>query len=485
MKNNVLIILVVLITEVTLAQEITTDFQHGNGMYFNIHNIVEAEDNTLIVQCPLFESFPYGPDLGSVFYKVSMEGELMDSLLIPSDAVPYRTLFEPVTFDSERHYLYGWFEENLNDSTTYLKMVFFDKDLHILDTKDVPVVNMLSDGIIKTSDMFIDPNQDIIATYLFERSIFVHRISLDGEVKGHNSLPEIETFSTLQVQARHSGVYCENPLTYYFMVTNNTSNYGYYINGYFIDSTLQDAGHHRYDRFSGNKCWHSFGMQEDIVAKGDSTYLLFSKAGDLHAHHYTALVEYDRNHNDKSCCLFEEEGSYSISPIRAVVAAPDTIYYAYMTDSGSPNQLALACLDNLLNIRWVRYFLDTGEFYWGTTMTVLSDGRVAVGAYLYGDSPNRIAVVVIKDNLWSVDDNQNIIRPYCFYPNPAKDQLHMQFSPDVQPKQIELYDLQGRLVLTQGSGFESVDMSRLPVGAYMMRVTLKDGKVFSEKVVKE
>jgi len=63
--------------------------------------------------------------------------------------------------------------------------------------------------------------------------------------------------------------------------------------------------------------------------------------------------------------------------------------------------------------------------------------------------------------------------------------IHINYSPDVQPKQIELYDLQGRSVRVQNIGFEGVDMSRLPVGTYMMRVTLEDGKVFSEKVVKE
>ena len=485
MKKNALIVLVMLVAEATLAQEITTDYQHSNGMYYNMHNIVEAEDNTMIVQCPLFEAFPYGCDIGSIFYKVSMEGMLLDSLLVPADTVPYRTLFEPVNVDFKKNYLYGWFEKNLNDSTTYLKMVFLDEELHIVDTKDVPIVNMLDERIIKTSDMFIDPNQDIIATYLLEGCIHVYRIGLDGEVKASNSLPRIETFSSLELQARHSGVYCKTPLTYYFIVTSDYSNYRKYINAYLIDSNLQDAGHHRYDRFSRNRYWHNDGMQEDMVDKDDSTYLLFSRAVDNYGHHFTALVEYDRNHDDTGCCLFEEGGYYSISPIRAAVAAPDTIYYAYMTESGSPNQLALACLDRNLNVRWVRYFLDTGEFYWGTTMTLLSGGRVAVGAYLYGYTPNRIAVVVIKDGSWNVGEKEDIIRPYTFYPNPAKDQLYTQFSPDVQPVRVELYDLQGRLVRAQRSAFETIDLSQLPAGTYTMRVIMKDGKTYSDKVVKE
>ena len=77
------------------------------------------------------------------------------------------------------------------------------------------------------------------------------------------------------------------------------------------------------------------------------------------------------------------------------------------------------------------------------------------------------------------------MRPYAFYPNPAKNQMHMEFSPDVQPAQVEFYDLQGRLVYTQSKAFESIDLSQLPVSTYTMRVTLEDGKVYSDKVVKE
>jgi len=61
----------------------------------------------------------------------------------------------------------------------------------------------------------------------------------------------------------------------------------------------------------------------------------------------------------------------------------------------------------------------------------------------------------------------------------------MQFSTDVQPAQIELYDLQGRLVRSQGKAFESIDMSQLPAGTYTMRVIMEDGKAYSDKVVKE
>ena len=68
---------------------------------------------------------------------------------------------------------------------------------------------------------------------------------------------------------------------------------------------------------------------------------------------------------------------------------------------------------------------------------------------------------------------------------PVKEQLQMQFSPDVQPAQVELYDLQGRLVRTQCNSFEQIDLGQLPTGTYTMRVIMEDGKAYSDKVVKE
>ena len=76
-------------------------------------------------------------------------------------------------------------------------------------------------------------------------------------------------------------------------------------------------------------------------------------------------------------------------------------------------------------------------------------------------------------------------RPYTYWPNPVHDNLRLQFPPDVQPKHIELFDLQGRLVRVQRSNFGSIDMSQLPTGTYTLRVTMADGKAYSDKVVKE
>ena len=77
------------------------------------------------------------------------------------------------------------------------------------------------------------------------------------------------------------------------------------------------------------------------------------------------------------------------------------------------------------------------------------------------------------------------VRPYDFYPNPTQSELHLLYSPDVTPKQIEFYDLQGRLMLTQKTGLDNINMQGLAAGQYVMKVTMEDGKTFTDKVVKE
>ena len=77
------------------------------------------------------------------------------------------------------------------------------------------------------------------------------------------------------------------------------------------------------------------------------------------------------------------------------------------------------------------------------------------------------------------------MRPYRLYPNPVGDQLHLQFSPDITPTGIELIDLQGRLVSSQSDQLETVGMEGLPAGVYTLRVTLSNGTVYSDKVVKQ
>ena len=145
---------------------------------------------------------------------------------------------------------------------------------------------------------------------------------------------------------------------------------------------------------------------------------------------------------------------------------------------------------------WNRYYPEYGmKVYWPfSIMTTTDNGCLVSGTSYYSDiygSPRDITeaeffmLKFFADGTLSVPEAEAIVRPYAFYPNPANDQLRLQYSPDVKPAQIELYDLQGRLVRSQGSGLESFNLQGLAPGQYVMKVTMADGTVFSDKVVKE
>ncbi|MGP1447139.1 MAG: T9SS type A sorting domain-containing protein [Candidatus Limimorpha sp.] len=483
-KKQIVVLCLLLATAgITRAQEILTEFWHENGLYSEMHNIVEAEDNTLLLDCHLFEYLANDVDIGSVIYKVSMEGEFLDSLLIyPSDNISQRTFFEAVPGQSDS-YLYALFERDVSDSTSFLKMFFIDKDLNVTDSIDVALEEAPND-YVRLGDLFVDPNNDLIVSYTFHQKVSMLRIGLDGSIKDRKRFPEIyeDLWGTVD---RHTGVYCESPLLYYFLgiYTDNGRE-----KAYFIDADLKVVEEKWYIDMR-DQLYFISGIQEHFTSYNDSCYLFASHMNGWvnYQHHcYSGLIKYDRNHNLLAKQLFGEDAYSSIGPIpMTIVSAPDTIYYSYMTNFGVRNQLVLVCLDGDLNVRWTRYMLEPDMFHWAKCMVPLRNGKVAIGSYQYGESPNSISVVVIEDKLWDVPEAETCFRPYAFYPNPVRDRLSFHYSPDVKPQHVALCDLQGRELCVWRSGFESLDLSGLSAGTYMLRVTLKGGKSYSDPVVKE
>ena len=67
------------------------------------------------------------------------------------------------------------------------------------------------------------------------------------------------------------------------------------------------------------------------------------------------------------------------------------------------------------------------------------------------------------------------------HPNPTTGLVHIE---DVECAEVQVYNALGQQLKTVQNTNE-VSLVGLPQGVYLLRVTLKDGKVFSDKVVKE
>ena len=87
----------------------------------------------------------------------------------------------------------------------------------------------------------------------------------------------------------------------------------------------------------------------------------------------------------------------------------------------------------------------------------------------------------------SIIENVGEFLSFDVYPNPAKDIVHIEFSPDVNCRAAEIYTMDGRLVETcHGASLQTtIDISSLNSGVYMLKLRMSDGKEWSERIVKE
>lgn len=71
------------------------------------------------------------------------------------------------------------------------------------------------------------------------------------------------------------------------------------------------------------------------------------------------------------------------------------------------------------------------------------------------------------------------------YPNPAKDYAKIMISDESYCRCVEIYSIDGRMMRLQTSGFETIDLTNLNSGIYIMKVRMADGKEIAERIVVE
>ena len=220
----------------------------------------------------------------------------------------------------------------------------------------------------------------------------------------------------------------------------------------------------------------------DIENMDEETFLVATHFGGIHEGILVSKRD-KATQVDLEKLSFIKSGQASQEIIGLSKSSNGDYYLAYMETN-----LKVVRFDSDLNIVWSRvyYFVDTPNTS-GHQLKTLSDGGLAVAGVFLSDTWDNVLYLIIinDDGSARTADTESFLRPYMFFPNPAQDQLTMQYSPDVQPRQIELYDLQGRLVCTQKQGLESLNLQGLAPGQYLMKVTMTDGKVYTDRVVKE
>jgi hypothetical protein len=96
-----------------------------------------------------------------------------------------------------------------------------------------------------------------------------------------------------------------------------------------------------------------------------------------------------------------------------------------------------------------------------------------------GASFDNISLTLVQStaSLSDLNDFQ-----FNIYPNPAKERLRLQT--ELPLKHVDIFSLTGSKVLSQ-SYTEEVEIGMLSKGVYMLKATSNDGKVSTQKLIKE
>ena len=398
------------------------------------------------------------------------------------------------------------FEYHEDCDSTFLRICRFpDDDLHINPDEDVVVSVCQGYAFGEADNHLVDSRGDLIWKYYkelpeWDYECHIIRFAPDGTLKHDAMLPNSQNFTYKMREFK------ESPLQYYHwdglpnenlsvFVLDSVFNTKYLsvINRILSQDTL--GGYYVYEHLN-------FDYQTEVIPAGGDNILVAAQYENDTSYHYmgehgVAVAKYDvRTMQQQGYIVFNDYPGYTKtgSCMGLKKMSDGTVYFLYKENGYPDESVIIVKMDTDLNVEWKR-FCKTGDVIMASPLKLFpvlvkddqgeEKGIAWTGGGFEEDRMGIIYFFLNHDGTVGMNEGGIEIRPYAFYPNPVKEQLHMQFSPDVQPAQVELYDLQGRLVRTQSKAFESIDMSRLPAGTYTLRVTLEDGTVFSDKVVRE
>jgi hypothetical protein len=492
-----------------------------SGRDFDNLGIMQQHDrnfviNTFVSELGEEDLFP----LGSMFYKISPTNlSINDSLFIADTTRSFFCLLKNPNGDGNLRCCLEYHEEC---DSMFLRISHFPDDGFIVNPEE-DVVTPLCDSIASIGDCFIDGRGDLILKYskmhleglLDSYDSYIVRLGLDGTLKLQAQLTEnemINWYADLRMLT-------ESPLQYYQWHAVDTEYNQHSIKN--IGVMVIDSLFHQSISIFGSVLneeplspiypypveyeYINIDFDTEIIPIGGGEILVAAQyVNDTDffynkAEHGVAVVKYDlRTMQMKDYIVFNDfPGRYNTAQCEGFKQMSDGTVYLIYKERGYPEEsVVVVKMDTNLNVEWKRFCKtnDIAIAWWPFKYSVIDvdeqdeeKGIAWIGFGMKAGDENYglLCFYLNHDGTAATNESSVGIRPYMFYPNPAQDQLHLQYSPDVQPAHIELIDLQGRLVRLQGKAFETFDLGMLPAGTYTLRVTMEDGQVFADKVVKE
>ena len=491
MQKYMLILLLMLSTITTSAQNYSTWFHHGNYHLSQCYDIIELSDGNIVVKEAVFDDNIN--DVGYNLYKITPQGELLDSLFVEDNHI---NSLSPMLRDPDRegiNIMTSFYMDNDNGKN-YYRAVYFSDDIELTYES---LVELPAECPLPTRFM-IDNNNDIVCLSPINNNTYRFMlIGLDGEVK---NMSDIMTVSG-------NVKFSEHPL---FVLSTEPLRYGYVTyNGSDIKVEIYDGdfipiSNTIINKFDG---WSlSSGLNYNVNGCGDGYFFItITVLNSSNGHHGLMVVKLNSECEVISTYLWGEIAPNQYYPKyelvnKNLIVTNNSVFLVWTqkklveSGSGSKTTLVVTRLDNDLNFSWEEYTLalNNAGLFGNYGLTSLTNGGVALSGWMtadnatYYDSKNIYAIVF--DNYLSISEISASENPFLCYPNPAKDIVHIELSENSDCQSIEIYSLDGRLVKTcHGASLQNnaIDISNINSGVYIMKIRMANGKEFTERIIKE
>ena len=509
MKKRLLFLLLAFTASATMAQNMYSLVYQDNENYIDLRNTMQQRDGDFVIYTYISEdtgtniSLP----LGHMFHKLSpITLTVTDSLLVEDTVRDYTCLLARNPHGEGN--IKAAYEYHEDCDSTFLRISFFsDNDLHTNPEDDIVTPVCEGHTMSGTEPPFIDRWGDLIMKYFKVRpnevyDEYIARFGIDGTLKhqallneNSNGMGKLREFRKL-------------PLQYYQFINASADNLAIIVidslfqkNTVILNKILREESINTINTEYEYLNFCNISEVEVISIDGNQVLVAAPYVNDtnfshLHAKFGVAVAKYDmRTMQLKDYIVFDEQSTqfYYGKCVGLKMMTDGTVYSIYQKRVQEPD-FYIVKMDTDLNVEWER-FCKTGDIViypeWGLSF-LYDDGSgnekgIAWSWYALKTDNDKIGLahfILNHDATVGINEAGIEVRPYTFYPNPVKDQIHLQYSPDVQPKAIELYDLQGHLLHTQSNDLECVNLQGFASGQYLMKVFLEGGKVFSEKVAK-
>lgn len=461
----------------------------------------------------------------SMVYKISQQGELLGELTVGyDDRYAFVHAVYPSPDEVRRFLAVGRVHDNdLHYDKPF--MAKFDQNLNLLWRREIELPESYRNYISFGSVMDAEGNI-FCSSYLFDCEVggsfsrFIFRLTPEGGLDGINDLPLVSDFQKVFEYPDESGDY---GLLEYVTHENQLDNQLILLRvNRDLEITSQQVLPEKYSEIDSTNTYPTLAFtlcnpnfsksgkhaatllpNGNLVLANEATELIQDK---FQSYEGLGLLWVNPTGEAVSCAMdwYDSEHDSVVMVTPTMPLCDDGFYFVYAMGQNSGydymNCFVVGKMDwqgNLLWRRyWNRYLPEYGmKIYYPQDAVDSHDGGCLITGFSFESNINAGTSYVYKpdvfllkffaDGTLDVPLETTNVRPYCFFPNPVDDRLHMEFSPDVTPRQIELYDLQGRLVGIQNDGFEGVEMGQLPSGFYTMRIIMEDGTSYSDKVVKQ